>query len=245
MDLDDLPVGRVLGRREALAALGAAGLALVADRWLPTSLLSAQTPRVPGCVVRPEQTEGPYFVDGMLDRSDIRSDPATREVKPGTPLVLTLAISSLRGDACTPLPGAHVDIWHCDALGVYSGVKDPHFDTTGHHYLRGYQITDAKGEARFRTIYPGWYSGRAVHIHFKVRTDPAAERGHGFTSQLYFDDALTTRVQRASPYAGKTGRRTMNAEDEIFPNGGDQLVLAPERSGDGWAARFGLALQTD
>jgi protocatechuate 3,4-dioxygenase beta subunit len=242
MDLDDVPVGRVLGRREALAALGASGLALLAHRWLPAPLLAAQA-RVPGCVVRPEQMEGPYFVDGMLDRSDIRNDPQTGEVKPGTPLLLTLVVSSLRDQACAPLAGAHVDIWHCDAMGVYSGVKDPTFDTTGHHYLRGYQLTDAKGEARFRTIYPGWYPGRAVHIHFKVRTDPAAERGHGFTSQLYFDDALTSRVHRAPPYSSKTGQRALNAQDEIFAHGGDQLVLAPERSGDGWAARFEVALQ--
>ena len=116
--------------------------------------------------------EGPYFVAGMLDRSDIRADPDTGEVKAGTPSLLTLAVSTVRDRACTPLAGAHVDVWHCDALGVYSGVKDPQFDTTGHHYLRGWQRTDEKGEARFRTIYPGWYPGLGVHIHFKVRTDP-------------------------------------------------------------------------
>jgi protocatechuate 3,4-dioxygenase beta subunit len=137
----------------------------------------------------------------------------------------------------------HVDIWHCDALGVYSGVKDPHFDTTGHHYLRGWQRTDRNGEARFRTIYPGWYPGRSVHIHFKLRSDPDAGRGQVFTSQLYFDDALTTRVHRAPPYSSKDGRRAMNADDEIYANGGDQLMLAPERSGDGWAARFEVAMQ--
>jgi protocatechuate 3,4-dioxygenase beta subunit len=243
MDLDDAPVGRVLGRRETLAALGASGLALLAHRWLPAPLLATHS-RVPGCVVRPEQVEGPYFVDGMLDRSDIRSDPETGEMRPGTPLLLTLAVSSLRDRACAPLPGGHVDIWHCDAQGVYSGVKDPHFDTTRHHYLRGYQLTDGKGEVRFQTIYPGWYPGRAVHIHFKVRSDPRAGRGHEFTSQLYFDDALTTRVHRSPPYSSKTGQRALNREDEIFANGGDQLVLAPERSGDGWSARFEVALET-
>ncbi|HEU4953312.1 MAG TPA: intradiol ring-cleavage dioxygenase [Gemmatimonadales bacterium] len=243
MDQDDLPVGRVLGRRETLGALGASGLALLADRWLPGWYRFAPARPAPGCVVRPEQMEGPYFVDGMLDRSDIRGDPATGEVKPGTPLALTLAVSTLRDHACAPLAGAHVDIWHCDALGVYSGVKDPHFDTTGHHYLRGWQRTDRNGEARFRTIYPGWYPGRSVHIHFKVRTDPDADRGQVFTSQLYFDDALTTRVHRAPPYSSKDGRRAMNADDEIYADGGDQLMLAPERSGDGWAARFEVALQ--
>ena len=244
MDQDDLPAGRVLGRREALGALGASGLALLSDRWLPGWYRTAPTGQAPGCVVRPEQMEGPYFVDGMLDRSDIRADPDTGEVKAGTPLLLTLAVSTVRDRACTPLAGAHVDVWHCDALGVYSGVKDPHFETTGHHYLRGWQRTDQKGEARFRTIYPGWYPGRAVHIHFKVRTDPAADRGHVFTSQLYFDDALTSRVHQAPPYSSKSGGRAMNADDEIFAEGGDQLVLAPERSGDGWTARFSVALQS-
>jgi protocatechuate 3,4-dioxygenase beta subunit len=186
--------------------------------------------------------EGPYFVDGMLDRSDIRADPDNGQVMPGTPLLLTLAVSTVRDNACTPLAGAHVDVWHCDALGVYSGVKDPHFDTVGHHYLRGWQRTDKKGEARFRTIYPGWYPGRSVHIHFKVRTDPDAERGQVFTSQLYFDDALTTRVHQAQAYT-KAGRRAMNADDEIYANGGDQLMLAPERAGDGWVARFDVAMQ--
>ena len=243
MDQDDLPVGRVLGRREALGALGASGLAFLGDRWLPRWHQLAPPHRPPGCVVRPEQMEGPYFVDGMLDRSDIRADPATGEVKPGTPLLLTLAVSTLRDNACASLAGAHVDIWHCDGLGVYSGVKDPHFDTTGHHYLRGWQRTDRNGEARFRTIYPGWYPGRSVHIHFKVRTDPDADRGQVFTSQLYFDDALTTRVHRAPPYSSKDGRRAMNADDEIYADGGDQLMLAPERSEDGWAARFDVALQ--
>jgi protocatechuate 3,4-dioxygenase beta subunit len=243
MDQDDLPTGRVLGRRDALAALGASGLALVTDRWLPGWYTAAPGARASGCIVRPEQMEGPYFVDGMLDRSDIRADPDTGEVKAGTPLLLTLAVSTVRDRACTPLAGAHVDVWHCDALGIYSGVKDPQFDTTDHHYLRGWQRTGEKGEARFRTIYPGWYPGRAVHIHFKVRTDPSADRGRVFTSQLYFDDALTSRVHRAPPYSSKGGRRAMNADDEIFADGGDQLVLAPERSGDGWAARFSVALQ--
>src|SRR3954452_4390244 len=136
MDLDDIPVGRVLGRREALGALGVSGLAMLADRWLPGWYQAAPRWRGPGCVVRPEQMEGPYFVDGMLDRSDIRADPDTGEVKPGTPLLLTLSVATLHGSACAPLAGAHVDLWHCDALGVYSGVKDPSFDTRGHHYFR-------------------------------------------------------------------------------------------------------------
>jgi protocatechuate 3,4-dioxygenase beta subunit len=126
---------------------------------------------------------------------------------------------------------------------VYSGVKDPGFDTVGQSFLRGYQLTDKAGEARFQTIYPGWYSGRTVHIHFKIRTDPGEARGHEFTSQLYFDDALTTKVFSRMPYAGKKGRRDRNEDDRIFGRGGDQLVLAPTAAGDGYAARFEVGLE--
>ena len=243
MQRDDVPIGRVLSRREAVAALGASGFALLAGGAYPLHARGRSTPRLPTCVARPAQTEGPYFVDEMLRRTDIRSDPATGTVKEGTPLALTLAVSTLRAGSCAPLVGAHVDIWHCDAAGVYSGVEDPGFNTVGQSFLRGYQLTDEAGEARFLTIYPGWYSGRTVHIHFKIRTDPAAQRGHDFTSQLYFDDDQTTRVLSKMPYAAKSGRRDRNADDSIFRRGGEQLMLALRPSGEGYAGRFEVGLQ--
>ena len=150
-------------------------------------------------------------MDAKLNRSDIRSDPASGEVKEGAPLDLVLAVSGLRAGNCAPLSGAHVDIWHCDAMGVYSGVEDPGFNTVGQNFLRGYQLTDKAGEARFRTIYPGWYPGRAVHIHFKIRTDPGSERGHESISQLYFDDALPTQVYSRMPSAARSGPRARSA----------------------------------
>jgi protocatechuate 3,4-dioxygenase beta subunit len=243
MDRDDLPVGRVLSRREALTVLGASGLALLAGGTYQTPAWADPRRRAPACVARPEQTAGPYFVDAKLKRSDIRSDPASGEVKAGTPLDLVLAVSGLRAGNCAPLSGAHVDIWHCDAMGVYSGVKDPGFDTVGQSFLRGYQITDDAGEARFRTIYPGWYPGRAVHIHFKIRTDPGSARGHEFISQLYFDEALTGQVYSRMPYSGRKGQPDRNTDDEIFARGGEQLLLVPKATGDGYSARFEVGLQ--
>ena len=243
MDRDDLPVGRVLSRREALTVLGASGLVLLGGDTRPLRAWATPTPRVPACVARPEQTEGPYFVDEVLKRSDIRSDPKSGAIKEGTPLALTLAVSALRSGSCALLAGAHVDIWHCDAAGVYSGVEDPGFNTVGQSFLRGYQLTDKSGEARFQTIYPGWYSGRTVHIHFKIRTDPGEARGHEFTSQLYFDDAFTTKVFAKMPYAAKKGRRDLNEDDSIFGPGGNQLILAPSAAGSGYAARFEVGLQ--
>ena len=241
MDRDDLLVGRILSRREVLAALGTSGLAMLAGG--PQQLAWATPRRVPACVARPEQTEGPYFVDRVLRRSDIRSDPGSGALKEGTPLGLTLAVSAIRAGGCAPLAGAHVDIWHCDASGVYSGVEDPGFNTVGQSFLRGYQLTDEAGKAKFRTIYPGWYPGRAVHIHFKIRTDPAATKGLEFTSQLYFDENVTDRVFSRPPYAGKPGRRDHNADDRIFSRGGDQLLIAPRPSGNGYEARFDVGLQ--
>jgi protocatechuate 3,4-dioxygenase beta subunit len=233
---------RLLSRRELLHYFGAAGAA-----WL---MIGGLTPgRVgagilgPSCVVRPEQMEGPYFVDERLNRSDIRSDPTDGQVKLGTQLVLTLQVSSLNAGGCQPLPGAQVDIWHCDALGVYSDVHDPGFNTLGKKFLRGYQVTDERGEARFITLYPGWYPGRTVHIHFKIRTAPVAKRSFEFISQLYFDDHMTDLVHRALPYATNGPRTARNHHDWIFLRGGDRLILAPTAVAGGYEASFPISLQ--
>ena len=99
---------------------------------------------------------------------------------------------------------------------MYSDVRDFDFDTTGQKFLRGYQLTNNRGAARFLTIYPGWYRGRTVHIHFKIRSRPPREPGFDFTSQFYFADALNDRVYADPRYAGQGGRNMRNAEDGIF-----------------------------
>jgi protocatechuate 3,4-dioxygenase beta subunit len=241
VDRDDRPVGRVLTRREALAWLGVSGVTLLGG--LRPALAGAAEPPRRTCIARPEQTEGPYFVDTRLHRSDIRSDPGSGAVKAGVPLDVTFRVSRLGDAGCAPIAGAHVDLWHCDAMGVYSDVQDPGFDTTGQQFLRGYQLTDAAGEAAFSTIYPGWYAGRTVHLHFKIRTDPAASRGDEFTSQLYFEDALNDRVHALEPYARKGARKSRNDRDGIFRRGGRELLLAPARKGPGYAATFDVALR--
>jgi protocatechuate 3,4-dioxygenase beta subunit len=183
-------------------------------------------------------------VDTGLDRSDIR------EEREGVPLELTFNVSRVdEGDAsaCGPLAGAVVDVWHCDAAGEYSAVEDNaagDFDTRGETFLRGYQLTDENGTARFTTIYPGWYQGRAVHIHFTIRDSPESRQGYEFTSQLYFDDALTDKVQSQGPYAEKGERDLRNSEDGIYQGGGDELLLDLTENGEGYAATFDIALDT-
>jgi len=236
MDSDDTQVGHLYGRREAVLLLGAAGVHLLSGG----SLLPAQAP---GCVVRPAQTEGPYFVDAKLDRSDIRSDPTTGLVSSGLPLSLGFTISRLSGNNCAPMPGVLVDIWQCDEQGVYSGVKDPQFDTTGKQFLRGYQTTDRSGQVRFLTVYPGWYQGRTVHIHFKLRTNPAGTSGREFTSQVYFEDGFTDQVFARAPYSARGHRSTRNSQDGIFRQGGAQLMLRVSPDGAGYAANFNVAMQ--
>lgn len=213
-------------RREAVALVGLSGVALLTRR------AAAQgTGRVPACVVRPQQTEGPFFIDEKLNRSDIRSDPGRNDARPGVVLQLAFAVSRLSGGACAPLSGAQVDVWHSDALGAYSDGAQK--------FLRGYQVTDDTGAARFVTIYPGAYQGRAVHIHFKIRTAQKQE----FTSQIYFDEAVTDRVYALPPYA-RSGRRLSNDGDGLFRSGGRQLLVTPTPSGAGFATTFDIALST-
>lgn len=253
---DDVPVGRVLSRREILALLGGSVLAACAP-----AAVSSPSPRlatspapasgataaqaaaattsgavaVPSCVVRPALTDGPFFVDGKLDRSDIRSDPATGAVSAGVPLTLSFNVSRLSGTSCVALGDAVVDLWQCDALGVYSDVSGP---GAGRKFLRGFQRTDAQGRARFTTVYPGWYPGRTVHLHFKIRSG-----GQEFSSQLFFDDAFTDGVFTQAPYSQRPNRTTRNASDGIYGQNGRQLTLQCTPTGSGsYIAAFDIGL---
>jgi protocatechuate 3,4-dioxygenase beta subunit len=243
MEHDDRPVGRLMGRREVLTALGAAGAALLAGfSPRPGRAAGAASPAPASCLVTPEQMEGPYFVDERLNRSDIRSDPADGSIKAGLPIKLRLRVLSVSRGGCSPVAGAAVDIWHCDAAGVYSDARDPGFNTIGKKFLRGYQRTDAEGNVAFTTIYPGWYEGRTVHIHFKVRAAARSGRNYEFTSQFYFEDSITDRIHALSPYAARGPRGVRNAGDGIFRDRGGWLILPLAESSAGYTARFDVGL---
>jgi protocatechuate 3,4-dioxygenase beta subunit len=248
-DNDDLPVGRVLRRREVLALLGTAtaGAAFTAyARGVPKAAtgtaVASSLADLPSCVVKPELTEGPYFVDEKLLRSDVRSDPATKAVSAGVPLRLNFLVSKVSGAGCAVLPDATIDIWHCDANGKYSDESAN--NTVGQKFLRGYQVTDAKGKASFLSVYPGWYQGRAVHIHFKIRGKDSTGKSYEFTSQLFFDDTLTDTVYKNNAiYSARGTRSQRNTNDGIYRNGGSQLLLNLEKDGSGYASTFEIGLQ--
>jgi protocatechuate 3,4-dioxygenase beta subunit len=235
------------GRREVIFLVGSLA---TAGLWgcgngssTPVSATPSPSPSTPtggSCVVKPELTEGPYYVDEGLNRSDIRTDPSDGSTRPG--VLLRLGFRVTQASNCAALAGALVDVWHCDAVGVYSDVADMGFNTVGSKFLRGYQLTDGAGQAQFTTIYPGWYSGRAVHIHFKVRSAPGASRGYEFTSQLFFDEAVTGAVHAQAPYNTKGRRNTTNAADGIYQGGGSQLLLPLAAEGAGYGATIELAM---
>ena len=263
-DDDDRPIGRFLTRREVLALMGSVSVAAAVAACAPGSssatgtastagssvaasatsgsasaTADAAASAIPTCVVVPELTEGPYYVDTNLERSDIRPNTDDGAVSEGATLELAWVVSQVDGNACVPLEGVIVDVWHCDALGVYSGVQG-----NGGDFLRGVQRTDANGRAAFTTVYPGWYSGRAVHIHFKIRTDPDADAGFEATSQLFFDDAISEAVFTTGVYAEKGAQDVQNDQDGIFQQSGGTTLLDVQQDGDTYRTTFSIAVQT-
>ena len=228
-----------LSRRGALTKLGGmAAVALGGGALGAHELLEADAADAAGngpaavasglvsCVLAPEQTEGPYYVDDAAIRRNVT------EGKPGVALALRLTVVNVAN--CKPIKRAAVEIWHCDASGVYSGVQGD----TG-MFLRGVQRTDAKGMALFRTIYPGWYQGRTVHIHTMVHLGGNVVH----TGQLYFPDAVTDAVYERSPYNQRPNRDPRNAGDSIYRNGGRRSTLKLARAGAAYAGSITMGVQ--
>jgi len=196
-------------------AVGAAGLKIETSEGAgPAAVASGAV----SCVLTPEQTEGPYYIANEALRRNIT------EGRPGTPLLLRAFV--VNASTCKPIKNAAVDIWHADAGGVYSGFGSGAGSRT---FMRGIQRTNAKGLALFRTVYPGWYQGRTVHIHVKVHLGGNVLH----TGQLYFPDTVTDAVYRSAPYAGRPNRDVRNADDSIYRNGGKRSQVSISKSGAG------------
>jgi protocatechuate 3,4-dioxygenase beta subunit len=217
-------------RRRSLVQLGGlvAGVAAGA-RLDPAARAAGPTVAGARCVLAPEQTEGPYYIPREKVRRNIS------EGRPGVPLQLQLQVVDVA--SCRGIAGASVDVWHCDAGGVYSGVAAA--GAGGRTFLRGIQRTDARGVARFDTIYPGWYPGRTVHVHVKVHVGGTVVH----TGQLYFPDTLTDAVYRQQPYRRRPRRDTRNGQDGIFQDGGRRSLLALRRRGAGYVGALALGVR--
>ncbi len=213
------------------------------------------------CVASSSMTEGPYFVDELLKRIDIRTDPTDSSVKAGIPLKLEVRVFNVNGNVCSPLKDAVIDIWHCDAQGLYS--DEAANNTVGKKFLRGYQVTDENGLVNFTTIYPGWYMGRTVHIHMKVRTpsmvatpgaatQAAVAQTFAFNTQLFFDDSLSDAVYTQAPYNGRGKRTTTNANDMVFTGTdagsadphdvGEKMLITLTKDADGYTSKVNIGV---
>jgi uncharacterized protein (TIGR03437 family) len=199
----------LLNRRKTLALLGGAGMLAVTGKLSEIDAEAATCVNVAGA-----QTEGPYWVEENLNRSDIRTDPTDGTIRPGVMLNLKVNVVNENGTTCVPLAGAKVDIWHCDSGGVYS--DEAANNTSGKKFLRGYQVTDDNGAVNFITIYPGWYSGRTIHIHFRIRTYSGTTKLDEFVAQIFFDETINDAVMNLAPYSTRPNRDTRNANDSVL-----------------------------
>ena len=202
---------------------------------VPSGSQSPANP-APACVLTPRQTEGPFYFDPKQIRRNIT------EGRPGTPLQVALQV--VEAGTCRPIQDALVDIWHADVIGVYSGYtrqgERGEVDASGETFLRGSQITAANGLVQFESIYPGWYPGRAVHIHFKVRFANQT----AVTSQLYFPEEVTDRAYAAALYNQRGRGRTTNATDGLLRGTSEDqnLLAAVAAAGAGYRASLTIGI---
>jgi protocatechuate 3,4-dioxygenase beta subunit len=220
-----------ISRRQALVAAGAmaagAGLIACGPRGAANGATSSR--RTSSCVLSPEMTEGPYYLDENLIRRDIT------EGKDGLPLELRLTVEN--ASTCKPIAKATVEVWHADATGNYSGFDGAATQTT---YLRGGQRTDRNGLAIIDSIYPGWYRGRTPHIHLKVHVGGNVVH----TGQLFFKTATSDAVYQSGAYASHGEPDTTNATDNIYANGGSKSLLhLVRRSGGGYVGAIALGVK--
>jgi protocatechuate 3,4-dioxygenase beta subunit len=218
-------------RRQALGLLSAAGAALstACNGETPTSPTTTTpttppTPTAGACVVSPTETIGPFPSLSDFIRSDIR------EGKPGLPVTLAITVVN-NNNACAPVANASVDIWQCDASGTYSQYGSERNLT----YLRGIQSTDANGVATFTTIYPGWYQGRATHIHVEVSINGRSAK----VTQIAFPEDVTASVYRTGVYASGGQNPTTNTRDSVFADGvSEEMATLSGDTTNGYNASF-------
>jgi protocatechuate 3,4-dioxygenase beta subunit len=211
------------------------------------------------CTLSPATTQGPYYFDADKIRSDVREDREGKQLR--------LAFKVQDSETCKPLPNSVVEIWHCDANGIYSGAEAASgaggqggggqggggqppgggqpgggsqdlVPTDDKRYLRGAQVTNTDGIVQFTTIWPGWYAGRTTHVHVMVHVS----NQRVLTTQVMFDEKLNSAVYAEQPYAAHTGRTTFNDGDGIFK---ESMLLTVKQDGAGYLGTIVLNADSD
>ena len=235
--------GVLVSRRRALGLLGAAGAALsgacggdtptsptstAASTATATTTTTATAAATGACAVSPTETVGPYPSLSQFVRSDIRED------RPGLPLNLTITVVNA-SSACAPVAGASVEIWQCDVAGEYSQYGNSRQQT----FLRGIQTTNASGQVTFLTVYPGWYQGRATHIHVEVSVGGTSRK----VTQIAFPESVNNTVYATGVYASRGNNPTSNASDMVFSDSLSSELVTPAGSpAGGYTATFQVAI---
>ena len=256
-----------LTRRQALKAAGVAGATYLLTPALASTFNDAPVAAARCAQLTPELTEGPYWVDTMLRRSDVRADTSGKNRQAGVPLTLSINVVDSSAD-CKALNGVAVDIWHANAYGLYSdessqapggGDSGASGDTISDNFLRGYQITGkdrglqrkpVAGQVSFQTIWPGWYTGRAIHIHVRVRELHSSGAAiAGYTTQLFFSDSDNDRVLAgAAPYKSRSPQRdpTTDENDTVLARSdfATNIVAVRGSIDTGYETTFNVALTT-
>jgi protocatechuate 3,4-dioxygenase beta subunit len=218
-----------MNRRDLIKGIGALGIGSVLPgmsskdasastaKLNDTSSLPSKYKGNPICWLTPQKTEGPYYLDSQLVRSDIRISTNNNVFHDGIPLNMNINVIDIN---CNPVANVLVDVWHCDKDGIYSGFNQPGGNYVGHNFMRGVQVSDTNGAVSFITSYPGWYNGRATHIHFKVRLNSTTY----VTSQFCFLDSVNNTVHVTPLYAARGINPTTNQLDNIFNNPDPQYL---------------------
>lgn len=231
MDTNNHPTDALNRRRllgAGLGSLAGAGALLSTDA-------RAATARRPAPTLTAQATEGPYYFDAKQPRADITEGLA------GVPLTVQLSVFDETG---APLPRVRVDLWHCNAAGVYSGYagqgEDRRVDTRGQTFLRGSLLTGVDGVAAFRSVYPGWYEGRTTHIHFKVLSGTRTL----LTSQFFLPDALSEYLYTQLPdYRRDRVRDTLNSQDGIALQAGRSVIGAVRQDPERYVATLNVVVE--
>ncbi|PYR63184.1 MAG: intradiol ring-cleavage dioxygenase [Acidobacteria bacterium] len=212
-------------RREVLATTG-------------TTTSGGGTSSTGSCAVTPSETEGPYpDKTGMINNSAFFRRDIT-EGTSGLPLTLTLTIVNVNS-SCAAVSGANVEIWQCDAAGRYSEYSQPGYDGSAQTFLRGIQTTDPNGQVTFTTIYPGWYAGRATHIHVDVFRSGALVK----TTQIAFPESISAAVYATGVYASKGQNSTTNSSDNVFSDGTtNELATVTGNTTSGYTATLTIGI---